>query len=148
MKSIKILLFFSFLCSIIAFAQEKEAQFKQFNNFSADFEVPEGKTWIIQSIFSSSIGELTKNADGTTSSLPVRIFIKTINGDIKTDYQGGRFGPQVYQSDNNLATISYPLSLPENTKFSLIIVVGNPGEMKAFNGIGFMTLYEVTNNTF
>lgn len=121
----------------------KMAKFQSFNNFTADFVVPEGKTWIIESIFTSSVGELIENTDGTTSALPVRIFIKTLNGDIKTDWQGNRFGPQVFQSDNTAATVSYPLTLPEGTKFSLVMVVGNPGNCKAFNGTGYMSYYEL-----
>ena len=110
--------------------------------------MPEGKTWVINSIFSSSVGEIIKNADGTQTVSPVRIYIKTLNGDIKTDFAGNRFGPQVYQSNNTAATVSYPITLPAGTKFSLIIVMGEPGSMKMFNGVGYMTLYEVTNNDF
>ena len=127
-------------------AQEKAVKLLQFNNFSANFEVPEGKTWMIQSIFTGSIGEIIQKEDGSTTTLPVRIFIKTLNGDIKTDYQGNRFGPQVYQSDNQSATIPYPISLPGGTKFSLVIVVGDPGNCKAFNGSGYISLYEITNS--
>lgn len=141
------LLLMLFLCST-SFGQEKVAKLQQFNNFQATFEVPSGKSWIITSIFSNAIGEIIKNVDGSTTTLPVRIFIKSMNGDIKTDWQGNRFGPQVYQSDNTAATVSYPIHLPENTKFSLVIVVGNPGNMKAFNGSGYISFYEVTNNEF
>ncbi|MBD3636980.1 MAG: hypothetical protein HUJ25_06505 [Crocinitomicaceae bacterium] len=148
MKTAQLLIVAIFFLSLNGLSQEKEAKFLQFNNFSSNFEVPEGKTWVINSIFSSSIGEIIENSDGTISTLPVRIFIKTLNGDIKTDYAGNRFGPQVYQSDNTAASVSYPITLPENTKFSLVIVVGNPGNCKAFNGTGYINLYEVTNNTF
>src|SRR5690606_8442392 len=121
---------------------------KQFNNFSAEFEVPSGKTWMISSIFSNAIGEVTTNTDGTVSTLPVRIFIKAFNGDIKTDYEGDRYGPQVFQSDNTAATVSYPIMLPENTKFSLIIVVGHPGSFKMFNGTAYISYMEITNNKY
>ncbi|MEX1002499.1 MAG: hypothetical protein WDZ35_10335 [Crocinitomicaceae bacterium] len=141
----KSLLFGILFLQFAVFGQQKTAKFIQFNNFSASFEVPEGKTWIIHSIFSGAVGELIKHTDGTTSTLPVRIFIKTLNGDIKTDYQGDRFGPQVYQSDNTAATIAYPITLPSGTKFSLVIVTGNPGSCKAYNGSAYMSLYEVTN---
>lgn len=143
-KKLILLCLLAFSGSVMA--QPKEAKFLQFNNFSADFEVPEGKTWMIQSIFSSSVGELIENIDGTSTVIPVRIFIKTLNGDIKTDYQGNRFGPQVFQSDNTSATIAYPITLPEGTKFSLVIVTGDPGSCKAFNGTGFITLMEETLN--
>ena len=148
MKILKSFVLFLTLMALTANAQEKTAKFQQFNNFSAEFQVPEGKTWMISSIFSNAIGELVQNADGSTTTLPVRIFIKTFNGDIKTDYEGDRYGPQVYQSDNTSATMSYPITLPENTKFSLVIVVGNPGNFKMFNGIGFMSYFEITNNEF
>ncbi len=127
-------------------AQTKVAKFQQFNNFSATFEVPAGKTWIIHQIFSGFAAKTVSNADGTQEGLPVRIFIKTLNGDIKTDYAGNRFGPQVYQSNNTAATISYPIVFPENTKFSLVILQGDFGAFEAFNGTGYISFYEVTND--
>ncbi|UKN00440.1 hypothetical protein K6119_11925 [Paracrocinitomix mangrovi] len=147
MMSKRLFILFIALMGFTTMAQEKEAKMVQFNNFSADFEVPQGKTWVIQSIFSSSIGEVVTEADGTKSTLPVRVFIKTLNGEIKTDWQGNRFGPQVFQSDNTAASIAYPITLPEGTKFSLVMITGNPGDCKAFNGSGFMSLYEVTNSS-
>ncbi|MBI3134550.1 MAG: hypothetical protein HYZ14_07705 [Bacteroidetes bacterium] len=144
------------LFSAIAFAvvllltstisQQKTPQFVQFNNFSASFEVPAGKTWVINQIFSSFTAEIKTNVDGTTSPVPVRIFIKTLNGDIKTDFEGMRFGPQVFQSDNTAATISYPIVLPEKTTFSLVILKGDPGKCSMFDGTGYMSYYEVTND--
>lgn len=133
------------LIPFIGTSQIKEAKFVEFNNFTASFEVPEGKTWVIQTIFSNSVGELITNEDGTTTESPVRIFIKTMNGNIKTDWQGNRFGPQVYQSNNKAGATSFPLTLPSGTKFSLVIVTGDPGKCKEFNGSGFMSLYEVNN---
>jgi len=127
-------------------AQFKSAKFVQFNNFSASFEVPLGKTWVIHQIFSSFASEVTTNADGTSSPVAVRIFIKTLNGDIKTDFAGNRFGPQVFQSTNTAATISYPIVLPEKTTFSLIIIKGDPGKCTMFDGTGYMSFYEVTND--
>lgn len=126
--------------------QQKSPQFVQFNNFSASFEVPAGKTWVINQIFSSFTNEVKTNPDGSTSPVPVRVFIKTLNGDIKTDHEGMRFGPQVFQSDNTAATISYPIVLPEKTTFSLILLKGDPGKCSTFDGTGYMSYYEVTND--
>jgi hypothetical protein len=126
--------------------QNKTPKFTQFNNFSASFEVPAGKTWVIQQIFSGFTTEVKTNADGTAETMPVRIFIKTLNGDIKTDYEGNRFGPQVFQSDNTAATIAYPIVLPEKTTFSLVIVKGDPGACSAYDGTGYMSYYEITND--
>ena len=128
------------------FSQLKEAKFQQFNNFSATFEVPAGKTWEIQQVFSNYSDGVVTNADGTTENVPVLIYIKTLNGDIKTDYEGKRFGPLVYHSDNNKATMSYPIVLPENTKFSLVILSGEPENCKMFNGTGYMSWFEVKND--
>jgi hypothetical protein len=126
--------------------QSKSPKFIQFNNFSASFEVPAGKTWVIQQIFSGFTTEVKTNADGSAKTLPVRIFIKTLNGDIKTDYEGNRYGPQVFQSDNTAATIAYPIVLPEKTTFSLVIVKGDPGACTAYDGTGYMSYYEVAND--
>jgi len=129
-----------------SFAQQKTAQFIQFNNFTANFTVPDGKTWIINQIFSSFSSEVKTNADGTKTIVPVRIFIKTLNGDIKTDYAGNRFGPQVFQSNNTAATVSYPIVLPEKTTFSLVIIKGDPGNCAAFDGSAYMSFYEMVNS--
>ena len=126
--------------------QQKTPQFIQFNNFTASFTVPELKTWIINQIFSSFSSEVKINLDGTKTIVPVRIFIKTLNGDIKTDYAGNRFGPQVFQSNNTSATVAYPIVLPEKTTFSLVIVKGDPGNCAAFDGSGYMSYYEVLND--
>lgn len=120
-------------------AQKKEANLQQFNNFTASFEVPEGKTWHIYQIFSN----FAEFSGAETKA--VHIYIKTLNGDIKTDHEGNRFGPQVYQSDNRNATIAYPIVLPENTKFSLVMLTGEPGNCTSFNGTGYMSFYEYTN---
>jgi hypothetical protein len=136
-----------FICilSSSTIAQKEEAKFQQFNNFTAQFEVPEGKTWVIQQIFSSFAAEVTTTTEGTSELSPVRIFIKTLNGDIKTDWQGNRFGPQVFQSNNTAAVISYPITLPEKTKFSLVIVTGDPGSFKKFDGSAYISYKELTN---
>ena len=134
----------SLLC-FTSFSQKDEAKFQQFNNFTAQFEVPVGKTWVIQQIFSSFTTQIITAVDGTSEANPVRIFIKTLNGDIKTDWEGNRFGPQVFQSDNTAAVINYPITLPEKTKFSLVIVQGNPGNLKSFDGSGYISYTELTN---
>lgn len=126
--------------------QQKTPKFIQFNNFSASFEVPLGKTWAINQIFSSFTSDASPNSDGSAAYPAIRIFIKTLNGDIKTDYQGNRFGPQVYQSNNTAATIAYPIILPEKTSFSLIILKGDPGNCSTFDGTGYMSYYELTND--
>lgn len=125
--------------------QDKSPKFVQFNNFSANFEVPAGKTWVIQQIFSSFTTDV-KPGDASATLTPIRIFIKTLNGDIKTDYEGNRFGPQVFQSNNTAATVAYPIVLPEKTSFSLIILKGDPGACSTFDGTAYMSYYEVTND--
>lgn len=135
---------FIFLVGLISISltyQEKSANFVQFNNFSAQYEVPAGKTWVIQQIFTSFTQVGTNN-----DSPAIRIFIKTLNGDIKTDYAGNRYGPQVFQSNNTAATVAYPIVLPEKTSFSLIMLKGDPGSCVAFDGTGYMSYYEVTND--
>lgn len=140
----KSILFLSFLAlTIPGWSQEKIAKLMQFNNFTANFEVPAGKTWIIHQIFTSFTTDVEP---GTTQPKPIRIYIKTLNGDIKTDWAGNRFGPQVFQSNNTAATISYPIVFPESTKFSLVMIKGDPGSCAAFDGSGYISFDEVTNN--
>ena len=126
-------------------AQDKKAILKQFNNFSSTFEVPKGKTWLIEQVFSSFAAEIQTNENGQSTIVPIRIFIKTFNGDIKTDWEGDRFGPQVFQSNNSNSTIPYPLSLPEGTKISFVIIQGDPGKCKAFDGSAYISYYEISN---
>jgi len=134
------------LISFSASCQEKVAKLVQFNNFTANFEVPAGKTWVIQDIFSNFTPSVETGIDGNAKIKPVRIYIKTLNGDIKTDWQGNRFGPQVFQSTNTSATISFPLVFPEGTKFSLVIIQGDPGSCEAYNGSGYLSFFEIKNN--
>ncbi|MEO9533673.1 MAG: hypothetical protein ABJG68_01640 [Crocinitomicaceae bacterium] len=146
MKIFKPVLLLLALISIsTAIAQSKQVKLQQFNNFTAQFEVPAGKTWVIEKIFSNFTSEVKVNPDGSISTPAVRIFIKTLNGDIKTDWQGNRFGPQVFQSNNTSATISFPITLPALTKFSLVIVEGDPGACKAFSGSGYISYTEISN---
>ena len=133
------------LLATYASAQSKAPKFTQFNNFSATFEVPVGKTWIIHQVFSNFSAGIAANTDGTKGEIPVRIFIKTLNGDIKTDVQGYRFGPQLFQSNNKSATVNYPIVFPEKTTFSLVIIKGNPGNCSVYDGSGYISYYEVAN---
>ena len=146
MKIIRPLVFMlSFLTLTLSYSQQKEVKLQQFNNFTAQFEVPAGKTWVIEKIFSNFTSDVTLNSDGSISTGAIRIFIKTLNGDIKTDWQGNRFGPQVFQSNNTSATISFPITLPALTKFSLVIVEGDPGKCKAYSGSGYISYTEISN---
>jgi hypothetical protein len=146
MATFRVFLTASFLFfATFATAQSQTPKFVQFNNFSATFEVPVGKTWIIHQVFSNFSAGIAANTDGTKTEIPVRIFIKTLNGDIKTDIQGYRFGPQLFQSNNKSATINYPIVFPEKTAFSLVIVKGNPGNCSTYDGSGYISYYEVTN---
>ncbi len=126
-------------------AQEKTEKLQQFNNFTASFEVPAGKTWVVNQIFSSFSAGVETMADGTAKVTPIRIFIKTFNGDIKTDWQGNRFGPQVFQSNSTYSSIPFPLTLPEKTTISFVIIQGDPGKCKAFDGSAYITYTELTN---
>lgn len=127
-------------------AQKRTSKLQQFNNFTAQFEVPAGTSWMIQSIYSDFAASVSDNGDGTATFEPVRIFIKTLNGDIKTDWEGNRFGPQVYQSDNTSATIQYPIMLPEETKFSLVIISGKPGAFRRHDGTAYISITEIKND--
>jgi hypothetical protein len=125
--------------------QPKQAKFEQFNNFSGKFEVPEGKSWLINQVFASYAVNVKTDANGSTFSDEIRIYMKTLNGDIKTDFQGKRFGPQLYQSSDKNACLSYPILLPEKTTFSLIILEGKPGNCKRHDGTGYISYYEISN---
>jgi hypothetical protein len=144
MKNISLILFLFFATSSIA--QVKTGHLKQFNNFSSQFEVPEGQTWVIEQIFSSFAADITTGENGESEIVPIRIFIKTFNGDIKTDWEGNRYGPQVYQSNNSNSTVAYPLTLPEGTKISFVILKGDPGNCKAFDGSAYLSYYEIKND--
>ena len=145
-KSKKFFLILSLLLSSVSLtAQSKVEKLQQFNNFTASFEVPVGKTWVVNQIFSSFAATVELASDGSQNIVPIRIFIKTFNGDIKTDWQGNRFGPQVFQSNSTYSSIPFPLTLPEKTKISFIILEGDPGKCKAFDGSGYITYTELTN---
>lgn len=142
----KILSLLIILNSLASVAQVKTGHLKQFNNFTADFEVPKGSTWVIEQIFSSFSADVLTETNGEPNVVPIRVFIKTFNGDIKTDWQGNRFGPQVFQSNNTSSTVAYPITLPEGTKISFVIVKGDPGSCTAFDGSAYISYTEIKND--
>ena len=75
-----------------------KAQLIEFTNATAKFTVPEGKTWIIYSIFSDYItGGTVDNRGYLIDTEDVRIFIKKLNGVQKTNFVRNIYGPQLYR---------------------------------------------------
>ncbi len=125
--------------------------FKEFDNSNASFTVPEGKSWYIYNIYSDYVagGTLKYNEYEKKNVLEntedVRIFIKELNGKLKTDYSKNIYGPQVYRGSNNATTITLPIIFSENTTFSLITLLGNTGQMTLHTGLSYISIIEVTN---
>jgi hypothetical protein len=121
-----------------------KAQLIEFTNATAKFTVPEGKTWIIYSIFSDYItGGKVDNRGILIDTEDVRIFIKKLNGVQKTNFVINMYGPQLYRSGKPV--LSYPLVFPEKTTFDLITLKGRIGSLKKYSGKSYLSLVESDN---
>lgn len=96
-----------------------KTQLIEFSNSSAKFTVPEGKTWYISNVF--SIYQISKE------SLSFVIYIKSINGTELTNVSEAQLGPKLFDSRAGESgytlppAIKFPLILPQNTVFELVI---------------------------
>jgi hypothetical protein len=128
-----------------------KTQLIEFTNATAKFTVPEGKTWIIYSIFSDFVvgGAIKVNEYSKKNELiggaDVRIFLKDLNGSEKTNYIKNIYGTQLYRSTNTSAGISYPVIFPEKTAFSLIVLKGDLGDLELQNGSAYISFIEIDN---
>ena len=131
--------------------QKGNAQLIEFSNDNAKFKVPDGKTWIIYSVFSDyladgklKLNEYTKKNE-LADALEIRIFIKELNEIEKTNYLKNIYGTQLFRSTNTATAIQYPIILPEKTSFNLIILKGEIGNLIPHSGIAYISLLEVDN---
>jgi hypothetical protein len=96
-----------------------KTQLIEFSNSSAKFTVPEGKTWYISNVF--SIYKISKE------NLSFVIYMKSINGTELTNVSEAQLGPKLFDSRDGESgytlppTIKFPLILPQNTVFELVI---------------------------
>lgn len=88
-------------------APKTKAKLIEFTNANSKFIVPSGKTWVINNVFSSDI---------------YRVYIKSINGEILTDFNKLRRPSLQLDADH------FPIILPENTRFELIVLDLNYGD--------------------
>jgi hypothetical protein len=143
------------LCSLSVTAQtavpKGKAQLIEFTNATAKFTVPEGKTWMIYSIFSDYVtgGQVKLNDYTKKNELveedDIRIFIKDLNGVQKTDYLKNIYGTQLYRSSNASTVIPYPIIFPEKTTMTLIVLKGDLGSLKEYDGKAYISLIEIDN---
>jgi hypothetical protein len=158
MKTNMSLYIFTFLLSISTLSVNAQssilqgkAQLLEFTNTSASFTVPEGKTWVIYSIFSDYVtGGIVKyneyrKVNEFANEEDIRIFLKDLNGVQKTDYLKNKYGTQLYRSSNASTVIPYPIIFPEKTRFNLIVLSGDLGSLKEYNGKAYISLMEITN---
>ena len=130
-----------------------KSQLVEFNNETANFTVPEGKTWIIYNIFSDYIvgGKLQYNDRKERNELKdtkaVRIYLKKLNGNELTNKQKNIFGTQMYRSDGfSNGNIQYPIIFPEKTTFSLVVFKGyGLGSLELHNSLSYISFIETDN---
>jgi hypothetical protein len=143
------MLFFS-VCSLSVKAQTTipngKAQLIEFTNATAQFTVPAGKTWYVYSILTDWSTNTVKDEAGYYSSDDIRVFIQSLNGQVKTDYKTNKMGPQLgSRSTSPSPGTGYPIIFPENTSLKLIQLFGVEGKWKEYNGSAFISLIEVDN---
>ncbi|MFK7031906.1 hypothetical protein [Flavobacterium oreochromis] len=148
-----LLIFFSIVSNANAQTAIPNGKVKliEFTNDSANFNIPEGKAWVIYSVFSDYIvdGVLKFNnyekKNFLDNSLDVRIFIKDWNGLEKTNFLNNIYGTQLYRSTNASTVIPFPIVFPEKTTFSLIILKGDIGSLELHNGKAYISFIEIDN---
>jgi hypothetical protein len=128
-----------------------KAQLIEFTNETAKFTVPEGKTWMVYSVFSDYVTEGTININEYSQekelvgTKEIRIFLKDLNGIEKTNYSKNIYGTQLFRSSNASTVITYPIILPEKTTFNLIILKGDLGSPQLYKGKAYISLIETEN---
>jgi hypothetical protein len=128
-----------------------KAQLIEFTNETAKFTVPEGKTWLVYSVFSDYVTEGTINVNEYSKekelvgTKEIRIFLKDLNGIEKTNYTKNIYGTQLFRSTNASTVIPYPIILPEKTTFNLIILKGDLGSPQLYGGKAYISLVETDN---
>ena len=148
MKS-KIILFLSII--IFQFSVNKsiaqnfngKANIVEFTNATAKFTVPSGKTWIIQNIFSDGYTNFKiKNKYDGEESCRVLIFIKNINGNVKTDFITEKYS-KILSSNSDFN----PIYLPENTTIEFLIAYDDfvTRKPKIYDGSATLNYIEITN---
>ncbi len=141
MKKLTTILFVTLVlsvCSLSANAQttilEGKAQLIEFTNATAKFTVPAGKTWVVNNVFSN----YDRNND-------IKVYIKSINGAIMTDLIKKEYGTLLYHSRDMGFVIQYPIILPENTSFELIVISGDWDAQTISSKKAFLNYMEVDN---
>ncbi len=124
--------------------QKGKAQLIEFTNATPNFIVPEGKTWVVYSIFSDYASFITNATDGNNYN-EIKIFIKNINGVEKTNSVKNLYGTQVYRSSNTSTAFPYPIIFPEKTSLSFIIMQGELEKIKEYSGKAYISFVEVEN---
>lgn len=121
-----------------------KANIVEFTNATAKFIVPNGKTWIIQNIF-SDIETKFKVKDswnnGELNHCSVSVYIKSINGSIKTDLTSEQYSRRMNNNDFR------PIYLPENTTIEFLIVYHDSSTktIKNLDGSATLNYIEITN---
>lgn len=122
-----------------------KANIIEFTNTTAKFTVPIGKTWIIQNIF-SDIETKFKVKDnwnnGELNHCSVYVFIKSINGSIKTDLTSEQYSRKMNNNND-----FHPICLPENTTIEFLIVYSDSSTktIKNLDGSATLNYIEITN---
>ena len=128
-----------------------KAQLIEFTNETAKFTVPDGKTWLVYSVFSDYCtgGTIKYNEYSKENELDgakeIRIFLKDMNGIEKTNLTKNIYGVQLFRSSDASTVIPYPIILPEKTTFNLIILKGDLGNPQLYNGKAYISLIETEN---
>lgn len=120
-----------------------KANIVEFTNATGKFTVPSGKTWIIQNIFSDSYTNFKiKNKYGEDESCRVLVYIKNINGNVKTDFITEKYSKSI----NNNSEFN-PIHLPENTTIEFIIAYNDfvGKKTKIYDSSATINYIEITN---
>ncbi len=133
-----------FLLSAKAQIINGKANIIEFTNVTAKFTVPSGKTWIIQNVFSdiTTKFKVVSSWNNELAFCPIEVYIKNINGVIKTDLITKQFSIQMNNRD-----FYHPIYLPENTSIEFIITYDDFSDKttKTYDGSAIINYIELSN---
>ena len=103
-------------------------------NRRAAIVVPEGRVWTLNSFIGDYFSGSHTDSSGNLIGTEIHIFIKAINGQVLTNVEAGKFGPQLFSSLHPNQSLRLPIVLGAKTAISIQIFEGELGNLKPYEG--------------
>ena len=105
----------------------------QLDNKIARLKVKEGKSWTINQIICDYTTGITLDSLGNPIIEEIHIFFKSINGEMLTDIEQKKFGPQIYSSLHPEHSLRFPITFSAGESFGIQIFKGPLSNLKPYD---------------